>query len=99
VELIRHWKVIEGDYTLAPGGPATRFVDPPYVGSGHHYPHGSRGIDYQELGAWCHAQEGQAIVCENVGADWLPFRPWRVLKSTMGRPGSAEAIWSNDEIV
>lgn len=32
VERIRHWKIIEGDYTAAPDVRATWFVDPPYVG-------------------------------------------------------------------
>lgn len=32
VERIRHWTVIEGDYTAAPDVRATWFVDPPYVG-------------------------------------------------------------------
>jgi hypothetical protein len=34
---------------------------------------------------------GQVIVCENVGATWLPFRPWRRIRSAHGF--SHEAIW------
>lgn len=38
------------------------------------------------------------MVCENEGADWLPFRPFIVIKSTEGKNGKAksrEAIWEN----
>ena len=30
VEYIKHWRIIEGDYSLAPNRKATWFVDPPY---------------------------------------------------------------------
>src|SRR3970282_1613966 len=37
VQQIRHWTVIEGDYTESPDGVATRFIDPPYQDAGRHY--------------------------------------------------------------
>jgi hypothetical protein len=32
-------------------------------------------VDYVHLGKWCMERTGQLIVCDNTGADWLPFRP------------------------
>lgn len=94
VEHIRHWKIIEGDYTHAPSDPATWFVDPPYSGpAGRHYKH--HDVDYQRLGGWCRHLAGQIIVCENEGADWLPFEPFGVFKASRvnGKIGSREVIW------
>jgi len=42
---------------------------------------------------------GQVIVCENSGATWLPFEPFRTIKSTPGSRGkghSSEVIWHAD---
>ena len=74
---IRHWTLIEGDYHDSPDVRATWFIDPPYQEMGKHYPNGSKDLDFEELGRWCQAQRGQVIVCENEGADWLPFRPFK----------------------
>jgi len=93
---IRHWTLIEGDYTEAPGVPATWFVDPPYIDKGKHYRLGSSTIDFDALGAWCRTRRGQVMVCENVGADWLPFRPFIDIKGSEAKHGgkvSREAIW------
>lgn len=92
VEQIRHWRVICGDYTrAAQDGSATYFVDPPYRGRpGVSYRHDSRAIDYEQLGAWCQQLNGQVIVCEAAGAEWLPFEP---LCSQHGIKGSSrEAV-------
>lgn len=53
-------------------------------------------IDYEHLGNWCKelANDGnQLIVCENMGADWLPFQPLVELHGQKKR--SIEAIWTN----
>jgi hypothetical protein len=101
VAAIRHWRVIEGDYSSAPDVEATWFVDPPYQRAGTHYKHSSTAIDFSALGAWCRSRRGQAIVCEADGADWLPFAPFMDAKS-WGNGGknatSAEAIWTNREV-
>lgn len=70
---IRHWRVIHGYYADAPDIEATWFVDPPYDNAaGSRYP--MQIDDYKELGVWCQTiPRGQVIVCENSGADWLPF--------------------------
>ncbi len=88
---IRHWRIIEGDYTSAPDIDATWFVDPPYIDKGKHYRFGSDDIDYAALGEWCQGLRGQVMVCENEGADWLPFRAFGGIKSLRGV--SKEVVW------
>ena len=100
---IRHWRVIEGDYTSAPNVEATWFVDPPYNNAaGAHYIHGPHAIDFAALGAWCRTRRGQIIVCENEGADWLPFRFFGQFQGGITgagvSSGSREVIWTNDEM-
>lgn len=97
VGLIRHWRIIEGDYTDAPDIDGTWYVDPPYRVAGAKYPCGAGDIDFDRLGSWCRARRGQVIVCENVGADWLPFRPFLTAKaneSLHGGKRSEEAVWT-----
>ncbi len=93
---IRHWALLEGDYQNAQSVEATWFIDPPYIEAGRHYRHGPTGIDYAALARWSRSRQGQIIVCENVGATWLPFRPWRETKASEAKHGgkiSREAIW------
>ena len=96
VAMIKHWRVVEGDYTSAPDVEATWFIDSPYCGRpGSHYVHGSSGLDYSALARWCRARRGQTIVCEAAGADWLPFAPFGEVRGMSGSP-SREAIWWQD---
>ena len=90
---IRHWRIIEGDYTLAPDVPATWFIDPPYVDKGKHYRFGPSKLDYDALASWCRERVGQTIVCENAGATWLPFRTLGDLKAGVKGRVSSEVIW------
>jgi hypothetical protein len=89
VQRIRHWKVIEGDYSDAPDTEATWFVDPPYVGARHYL---ARVGDYEALGEWCRRRRGLTIVCEQAGADWLPFVPFRTAKS-LTHAAYTEVAW------
>lgn len=93
VERIRHWQIIEGDYSLAPSLKATWFIDPPYADKGKHYVHHS--VNYQALGAWCRQRAGQVLVCENEGADWLPFERFATFRPGMNGAGSREVLWSS----
>jgi len=96
VDMIRHWVIIEGDYSMAPDVDATWFVDPPYYRSGKHYRRSS--VDYTALSAWCKSRRGQVMVCEQEGADWLPFRTHATTKGLEGKNGgkaSKEVIWTN----
>lgn len=93
---IRHWMIIEGDYTRAPHVEATWFVDPPYQLAGKHYHHGSKDLDFEKLGQWCQAQRGQVLVCENEGADWLPFQPLADIRTARRSRRSREVLWQNN---
>lgn len=100
LQYIRHWKAAVAGYGEIDNDTATWFVDPPYAGMGKYYRHGSRGIDYDQLGAWCRSRRGQVVVCENDGASWLPFRSVAKLrsgKSCRNVRTSLEAVWTNDE--
>lgn len=94
VERIQHWQVFEGCYSRLPNVRATWFIDPPYQGRpGLQYPNGSSAIDYTQLAEFCRSRQGQTIVCEAQGADWLPFQPLGSFKSNNARKRSAEAVW------
>lgn len=97
VEHIRHWKIARGSYADLPRPEATWFVDPPYVGKGIYYRKGAGGIDYAHLGMWCRMLPGQVIVCENEGANWLPFEPFMQMKTLNRKDGSRsyskEVVW------
>jgi hypothetical protein len=98
VEHIRHWRVVEASYADIPRPLATWFVDPPYIDKGVHYRRSSKGVDFAHLGAWCRSLPGQVMVCEQHGADWLPFRPHRAMKTLNRKDGSVcysrEVIWT-----
>lgn len=100
VGAIKHWTVIEGDYTDAPTEEATYFVDPPYANKAGSY-YRMKFTGHAALGEWCQTRLGQVIVCENDGATWLPFRHFRDIQSSSsaghGKKISKEAIWLSDE--
>ncbi len=92
---IRHWSIERRSYERIPNQSATWFVDPPYQMAGKHYRHGSRQIDYRALADFCRTRHGQVIVCENEGADWLPFSSPRHIKTTVagrGLPSAKEVV-------
>ena len=98
VTRIRHWRVFNCSYEDLPySGEATWFVDPPYQNQGKHYRHGPQDVDFAVLGDWCRARQGQVIVCENEGADWLPFTPLANVKTTRANSRSVEVIWIGGE--
>lgn len=93
---IRDWKIIHGTYAdLEPSRDSTWFVDPPYSGpAGRCYR--KNAVDYAHLADWCKAREGQVIVCEGPGAEWLPFSflgDFKASESKRGGKRSAEYIW------
>jgi site-specific DNA-adenine methylase len=94
LEHIRHWKIMQGCYTELENVEATWFIDPPYQFGGEHYKHGSKQINFGELGEWCKSRNGQVIVCENTKASWLPFRPVIEIQGAC-QTNTTEAIWSN----
>lgn len=89
VHKIRHWEVFNADYTAAPDWPCHWFIDPPYHTMGHRYRRGKP--DFVPLALWARSRPGFVQVCENVGAEWLPFRPFVEVRGT--KKNSFEAIW------
>jgi site-specific DNA-adenine methylase len=100
VNQIRHWRVFNKSYPGIGNAHATWYIDPPYQVAGSCYKFGSKLLDYQHLGEWCQSRRGQVIVCENTGADWLPFEHLATIRGTNhpSRTGiSHEAMWYREE--
>jgi hypothetical protein len=96
VDRIRHWQIFNCSYQDLPWrGDATWFIDPPYQNQGKHYYHSADSIDFAELGSWSRSRPGQVIVCEQEGADWLPFEPLARTKTARTGKLSHEVIWLN----
>ncbi len=97
VDSIRHWKIANLSYETIGNQEATWFVDPPYEGPcGKMYR--CKLTDYGSLASWCKERQGQTIVCEKERAAWLPFLPFRRIRSTSGKNGkvySNEVVWTN----
>lgn len=100
VDECRHFEIVEGDYTAAPDVEATWFIDPPYAPTpggrwdrarGGRYLHNNAGIDYPALAAWCQARTGQVIVCEQDGADWMPWNGHTAARD--GAHGGYREVW------
>jgi hypothetical protein len=97
LEHIRHWQIHNCSYDVTPfSDDATWFIDPPYMGAGHHYRHGADGLEFEELAVWCRSRPGQVIACENEGATWLPFRHLGSFKTTRTDRQSKEVYWLGD---
>lgn len=90
LQYISHWQVRLGDYTQIDNFRATWFVDPPYQKAGKRYK--CNDINFSQLGDWCKSRKGQAIVCEQQGADWLPFTELRAYKNASNKPYT-EVVW------
>jgi hypothetical protein len=94
---ITRWEIDCLSWDRVPLEDAHWFIDPPYNnGPGRRYPYPRQGIDYLALGDWCRALPGAVDVCENVGAEWLPFSPLYEVVSSRGRRDgtvSQEALW------
>lgn len=95
---IKHWTISNYDAFDLPNCHATWFIDPPYNNAaGNRYLH--TGIDYAKLAEFCKSRSGQVIVCENMGANWLPFK--ELTRKRLGvhsryqKANIGEAIWTN----
>lgn len=97
---IRDWSIDCASWRAIPLEDAHWHIDPPYQGSpGRRYPHSD--IDYPSLSEWCQSLPGAVDVCENQGANWLPFSPlYQVVSSRGRRDGSVskEALWRRDAL-
>jgi hypothetical protein len=92
LEDIRDWTITNLDFFDLPDIQATWFVDSPYQFARMLYPENE--IDYDELAAWCCSRKGQVIVCEELGATWLPFKPLKEVWTQTRR--MTEAVWVRD---
>jgi site-specific DNA-adenine methylase len=94
---VRHWEITNLDYRNIPNLEAMWFVDPPYDNkAGKRYR--KQIPDYVELANWCRSRQGNVVVCEQEGANWLPFEPFMQMKSTPSLKrnlASSEVIWKN----
>jgi hypothetical protein len=88
---IKHWKIQEGSYEQLTNMEATWFIDPPYQKQGKYYRHNANSIDFTHLANYCKNREGEVIVCENMGADWLDFIPLSEFRGQKNK--NTEAIW------
>jgi site-specific DNA-adenine methylase len=98
VQYIQHWRVSNRSYTEVANRTATWFVDPPYSSSaGRRYTFNQ--IEYSHLASWCQTRQGQVLVCEHNGADWLPFEHLVSIQSAKGKRRhqlqSHESVWEN----
>lgn len=91
LEYIRHWQIFNNSYDSAPNCAATWFIDPPYQRMGHCYRFSD--IDYSHLSGWCKSRRGQVIVCEQEGAEWLPFEPHGKFKANHASRTTSEVIY------
>lgn len=87
----RHWNVVLSHYSHLSNVIATWFIDPPYIN------HWKSDINYDHLAKWCRSRRGQVIVCERLGADWLPFRYLASLANQTRRLGD-EVFWTNTDL-
>ena len=93
--LITDWSIKCMTYHDIPDLEAHWHVDPPYQGKpGRAYQHSD--IDFQHLAEWCRSRKGAVDVCENVGADWLPFTPIYATANARRANRTAEAVWRNE---
>jgi site-specific DNA-adenine methylase len=93
---IKHWEIRLGCYSEIENIEATWFIDPPYQFGGEHYKQSGRQLNYHELAKWCKTRNGQVIVCENMKAEWLPFKPVVKIQG-VSNTNTIEAIWSNQK--
>ena len=95
IHKVKHWTLIEGDYSRAPDIEATWYIDPPYQRIVHGYKDTRDRINFAALGEWCKARTGQVIVCEESSADWLPFVPLSA-RQTIDNTPTTEVWWTNE---
>lgn len=87
----KQWDIRNASYDTITNQEATWFIDAPYQALCYHKFH---NIDYVKLAQWCQSRLGQVIVCEQDGANWLPFRTFRSVKNRYHNY-SHEVIWTN----
>jgi len=93
LSIIKEWRVLD-DFKNAPDIKATWFIDPPYHKAGELYKENK--VNFKFLGQWCKKRKGQVIVCEQLGAKWLPFDKLKSYKALTVRGQTkrkVEVVW------
>jgi hypothetical protein len=79
LKYIRHWKVEQKSYEQIDNKPSTWFIDPPYQNAGKRYKYNK--INYNHLSQWVYDRNGQVIVCEQEGANWMNFKELKLCQN------------------
>ena len=94
---VKHWIIINGDYSIIKNQTATWFCDPPYYSNGgEQYRYNSKNINYGSLSKWIKQRYGEVIVCDdnNIKKRYLPFKQLSKKKfKTAGRKSTKELIY------
>ncbi|MDC9724205.1 MAG: hypothetical protein PSN34_15755 [Urechidicola sp.] len=97
---VKHWQILNDDYSNAPDIKATWFIDPPYKGeAGLGYRHSSKFLDYNKLAEWALNRKGEVIFCEGKEGDYLPFKPLVDLKGVAGKVNKEMIYYRSDVLV
>lgn len=95
---VRHWNIECRSFETATNTKATWFIDPPYANvAGSLYRKGE--VNYTMLADFCRSRDGQVIVCENIGADWLDFSVLTDTRTTgrhTTKTNVGEVVWYHD---
>ena len=93
---VKHWQIINGDYSDAPDVEATWFIDPPYFSdAGMGYNHNCKDINYGDFTDFILSRKGEVICCDCEEADYLPFESLVELSAVAGKK-SKEMIFYQD---
>jgi site-specific DNA-adenine methylase len=93
VSLIKHWECHKvDDYSQIANIKATWFIDPPYQEMGRRYKHSCKNINFLHLASWSHERQGEIIVCEQSGADWMDWNNYKEVKANAKTKTSHE-VW------
>ncbi len=93
VEYIKHWQIKNKSYNeIEINEKCTWFIDPPYSQAGKRYR--NNNIDYLQLALWCKERQGQTIVCEQSGANWLEFSALQKTSNGSNKKYE-EVVWKN----
>ena len=92
---VRHWEIVNGDYSCIDNITATWYIDPPYQYGGQYYRMNNSKIDYKLLGDWARSRAGQIIVCENTKADWMEFEPLVTMNGQLHK--TTEGLWYKEK--
>lgn len=96
---LHRFEICNGSYESSQNIEATWFIDPPYKTdsnaahvAGNAYRESQSNIDYRHLAEWSQERLGHVIVCEQMPADWLPFRPFRGQNNAVNTR-KTEVVW------